>query len=499
MATADLPANTAEIDATVPLKSRIIHKFYEPLVLRKALSQASQNRARHVSSEPIDMGNLQQLSFALVYKIAHVCDDVKGESGASVTSFAVLQSHGNTSTVQYWFASNQRTHEQLEGTKTFIRDLLRLFQTTNREPLELVSMHRTALRHVLQFNKPRLKFYLETLGMHLRQCLAQSLDGETGRNHTISRALEGLLQPQIFPDASEESEDQFVRGCEIMIDELLRLQTSRAGLLIIDRSKEGRMPGHTSQECWSELQHTISRIIAYHYSVQCMIRAREEWPALFENFEVHFIPSSTPMERFKRNKSLSADGIVGRMTRKVKVIEQFRRYVETLQGFDLDQRIVSEYQNPSFRPVVHSEVLLLDWLKNSGRLTPEHFFNGWMYIGTSKPPCTLCQYYFEEHQSGVAHRPSHGNLYINWRLPDVLVSQGPAAENDRQVMLDRVLNRIRKDTFDLVKKKVPFTYKEHDSNTFSPPLTHGTWTSDQKSTRILNDAALQMGQLSLSD
>ncbi|KAI1850331.1 hypothetical protein JX266_004189 [Neoarthrinium moseri] len=472
MATADLPANTAEIDATVPLKSRIIHKFYEPLVLRKALSQASQNRARHISSEPIDMGNLQQLFFTLVYKIAHVCDDVKGESGASVTSFVVLQSHGNTSTVQYWFASNQRTHGQLEGTKIFIRDLLRLFQTTNREPLEPVSMRRAALRHVLRFNQPRLKFYLETLG---------------------------LLQPQIFPDASEGSEDQFVRGCEIMIDELLRLQKSRVGLLIIDRSKEGRMPGHTSQECWSELQHTISRIIAYHYSVQCMIRAREEWPALFENFEVHFIPSSTPMERFKRNKSLSADGIVGRMTRKVKVIEQFRRYVETLQGFDLDQRIVSEYQNPSFRPVVHSEVLLLDWLKNSGRLAPEHFFNGWMYIGTSKPPCTLCQYYFEEHQSGVAHRPSHGNLYINWRLPDVLVSQGPAAENDRQVMLDRVLNRIRKDTFDLVKKKVPFTYKEHDSNTFSQPLTHGTWTSDQKSTRILNDAALQMGQLSLSD
>lgn len=258
------------------------------------------------------------------------------------------------------------------------------------------------------------------------------------------------------------------------------------------------MPGHKSKECWSELQHAMNRVLAYHTSVHFILRAKKFWPELFGRFEVNFILSSAPMQKLGRNKSLFASSIINRMAREHSDNQKFSQFVETLQGFDLDHRIKLEYLKDSFRPIVHCEVLLLDWLNKNRGIDREHFFNGWMYIGSSKPTCQLCDYYFLEHRTGVGHRASHSNLYINWRFPDVLKSQGKKGVNERQMILDRILARIRKDTFDLVEKKVPSTYKRHDSNTFSARMTHQeTWTADNDSVAGLDEATLRIEGLSL--
>jgi hypothetical protein len=259
------------------------------------------------------------------------------------------------------------------------------------------------------------------------------------------------------------------------------------------------MLGHRSQECWSELQHTMSRILAYHHSVRFFLRASKEWPELFREFDVSFVPSSKPMAKPCRNKSLSAESIVGRMTSKVNIIAEFRKFVNSLQKFDLDERVKAEYRKDTFRPIVHSEVLLLNWLGSGANISSRKFFNGFKYIGSSKPSCMLCAYYFEEKRAGIGYRPSHGNLYVNWRVPDLLRSQGTAGEHARQIMVDRMLVRIRDGTFDLVKKKVPFAYKKHDSNTFSAMMTHQeTWTVGGNSEADLDDATSLVGRMSLS-
>lgn len=277
-----------------------------------------------------------------------------------------------------------------------------------------------------------------------------------------------------------------------MIDELEQFQKSPAGELIADKAREGRnLTGYPRPE-W-ELQHTMSRLIAYTVSVQFVIKARKMWPHLFIGFEVSFVPSSQPFPRVFRNKSGTAEGIIGRMTRKAKIMETFKAFVNTLKGFDLDARIQEQYQNPKFRPIVHSELLLLNWLQNSGDgVRSERFFNGWMFVGASKPTCRLCNYYVEEHPSAVKVRPSHGNIYTNWRVPDVLPADGREAITARDTMVEKMLRRIRNDAFLMVQQKVPSSYKQqviylsflldssshslmviarHDSNTFSARLT----------------------------
>ncbi len=259
------------------------------------------------------------------------------------------------------------------------------------------------------------------------------------------------------------------------------------------------MPGVNSVECWSKLLHTIKRILAYPQSVKFILLAKSRWPQLFNDPGVLFVLSSRPIPKPTRNKSGTAEGIVGRMTSKEKEMRIFKDYVKTLQGFDLDERIKTEYGKDSFSPIVHSELLLLNHLQFLGVSDHSKFFNGWMYIGSSKPLCKLCHYYFVELRSEVEHRQCHGNLYTGWRVPDVLPSQGPDALGARQVMVDRVLQRVRKDTFDLVRKKTPPSYRESDSITFSATVTlEETW-SLAGSRADLNEITSLMGQVDVSE
>lgn len=264
------------------------------------------------------------------------------------------------------------------------------------------------------------------------------------------------------------------------------------------------MPGST-QECFSDFVHTSKRILAYPQSVQYILTvAKNRWPELFDNPLVSFLPSSKKIPRPYREKSLTAVSIVGRMTRKVKEMAIFKDFVKRLQIYDLDDRIQELYARKSFTPIVHSEVLLLNWVWNTyggaadGIIDQSVFFNGWMYIGSSKPTCRLCHYYFEERRSGVEHRSDwHGNLYPAWAFPEVFPSQGENAIADRQIMVDRVLQRVRKEAFQVVRKKIAPKSKEEDSNTFTEGVTlEDRWTIQPSE---IDEITSMLGEMNTED
>lgn len=52
-------------------------------------------------------------------------------------------------------------------------------------------------------------------------------------------------------------------------------------------------------------------------------------------------------------------------------------------------------------------------------------------------------------------------------------------------MVNRVLSRVRKDAFDIVRKKIPPSCKADDSNTFSARVTlEGRWTLETAATDV---------------
>ncbi|KND92723.1 hypothetical protein TOPH_02769 [Tolypocladium ophioglossoides CBS 100239] len=456
------------MEEPVPLISRLIHKFYEPVILLVSLigSTAGAGAPRPPEPVPIDVHDDKQVFQAFLNKLGHVCDSMKG--GNTVTSFVALRHEHNQGGVNYWFAANRRSTDELEATATYVEGLLQKVNqvTEGREHENDVRID--LLCDILRFNRSRVSVYLRTLRSQIEECLTRM-------------------------DVSDEN----IENCREILHCLVRLDQSQAGAIIKERAANDRMLGIPSVECWSGLLHTTKRILAYAQSAQFLLFARRRWPELFDKPAVSFVPSSAPTQISIRNKSLTAESIVGRMTRKDKRIRVFRSFVQALQAFDLDDRIESEYRKSSFAPIVHSEILMLNWLETNGGLELCRFFNDWAYIGSSKPTCRLCDYYFQEHMSAVERRPSHGNLYPSWRFPDVLPSQGNSAVVARETMYNRVLQRVRKDAFDMAQKRAPPSCKEYDSNTFSATITLERYWTVAGSTAESDEVADVLGPTSL--
>lgn len=510
---------------------RGIHKFYEPAVLLNALNFTEREAApRGDFDATIDTTDPKQLFQAFVYKLGHVCDSVKGEYGATITSFCVLKDEERDDAAHYWFASNQRTHEELETTAQYMRELLGKVGDPDED---LASLKRELLSDVLWFNRPRLEYYFDQMSDMATKCRdscqstkedegewsmtlnqmklltftlkTQGLQLSCRRSSNLSTLIPLKRPPgttvslaQVFCDTNEANLSIVVHLGARAIKLLEHLCRSPEGKIMAERAREGRKFGVPSQECWSDLQHMINRTTAYSESVRFILAAKVRWPGLFDNFEVSFIESSQRMERPFRNKSQTADGIVGRMTRKQKMIDTFRAFARDLQRFNLDELIMEGWKNPNFRPIVHAEVLLLDHLDKKSLLEPRFFFNDWMYIGSSKPTCKLCHHYFTlHHVPNVGHRPSHGNLYLHWRFPDVLKSQGEMGIQKRQIMVDRVLEKVRKEAFDIVSRKGTSSYKGDDSFTYSAAMPDRSTVAG--SVVDVDDLTSMVGHMDLSD
>lgn len=251
------------------------------------------------------------------------------------------------------------------------------------------------------------------------------------------------------------------------------------------RTNQGKM---NESRCWCELSHTTGRILSYLFAVKILFSAQRQWPELFENFEISHVRSSTPglyPLRNNRFRKSPAETIISRMTSDAVKMSSYKAYAKELQLFELDKRIL-HFANPDvLRPIVHAEILVRDSLERDGITYPSQFFNGWKYIGCSKPTCQLCAYYFSSLGNGLEVRPTHGNLYVNWRMPDVDDSQGQKAVKQRQDLMNKILVQIRQEAFRIMRERAPGG-KRHDSNTDPTYLNDAVSSQDSQSAVLGN-------------
>lgn len=183
-----------------------------------------------------------------------------------------------------------------------------------------------------------------------------------------------------------------------------------------DRAAQSNMT--QSSNSWSELRHYAGRLLSFSQAVGTVMMAAEMFPRLFDSPEVVFIASSGPDEN-PIQKNITLRKVLGTMTASSETAADYQSLVEDARAMPLEPTIQELVRAGTFRPIVHAELLVLQSLVRGGLTRPSDFFNSWKYIGSSKPTCRLCDYYFRAHDAGFQVRPSHGNTYINWKPPDV--------------------------------------------------------------------------------
>lgn len=227
-------------------------------------------------------------------------------------------------------------------------------------------------------------------------------------------------------------------------------------------------PEKRDQEHWRELRHCLGRLLSYRKAAEVVISTNEWWPQLFHDFIIHSVRPSNKMRKPLPNNNLSAEIIVKNMTGEDEDLRDCLENAAVLQEIGLDKQIKLQLTKP-FRPIVHAEVQVHSVLIRTGVSHPRKFWNGYKYIGSSKPTCRLCSYYFLNHWDNIAIRPSHGNLYLNWRLPDLYQSEQPSDVRKRRELLARMTEHVRNDAKRTLKEGLPSRRKHYSSDTSRIP------------------------------
>ncbi|KXH38778.1 hypothetical protein CNYM01_03512 [Colletotrichum nymphaeae SA-01] len=463
-----------------------LNRFYEALILLSSLMQACSRNGQQPNKAPSDVSepgdNYRMTQECLMNKLAQLCDNRRG--GDTVTAVAIIQL---PDCLVYAFASNQRSPKEIKEAETFLLDLFEYLSQTSASSSDFMEdatskPASSILEKILAFNHERVQCYRIGLVQGLTKCIE-----DCDRRGSVH-------------EKSSQDDEALVRAAADLRQSLIYHS-------IVDRGKLGRFD---ESPHWAELQHFIGRLVSYLRATQTIFVARRRHPELFDidSIKIKFIASSKPLPNpmnafqaglnpLQRQTVRSAHDLIPRMTGDASMIETYSQYADELQVCKLDELIAAQCckSNPrGFRPIVHSEVLLLDWLRKqfAEDMHSIPFYEGNKYIGCSKPTCRLCEYYFAAHSSGVRVRSPHRNVYRNWAVPDTLVEGESSRYKDK--IIDAVLVKVREDALTALREKV-CVRKRFDSNTYSSMPTCQSLTGISIT---LDDLSSRIGGLSIS-
>jgi hypothetical protein len=233
-----------------------------------------------------------------------------------------------------------------------------------------------------------------------------------------------------------------LRYCERLINLIHNAQLAMTGIKKAVRTK-ARGSEFLRSGPWCELKHYLDRWHSYRQAANFIVCAAAAWPLLFQDFTITSLPSSTRISKPIVQSDLTAVAIVQHMEAFEKVkMPELMQDAEDLRRMGLDKAIQIQLLKRTFRPIVHAEVLIHHYLTKNGITRPNRFWRQWQYIGASKPTCRLCHYYFSSHsQSHLQVRPSHLNLYPNWRLPEISDEDDAEAREAHRKLLKSIAER----------------------------------------------------------
>ncbi|KAF4960505.1 hypothetical protein FGADI_912 [Fusarium gaditjirri] len=399
-----------------------------------------------------------------ICKMAQILDNEKG--GDSVTALIVAKGLRGP---EYLFASNSRKVPELERAKSFFSDLLG-YVGSNPDELSPKALQKQVFYRILEFNFLRFDAYLNGLGTALQFCIASCERSQEPSRSGDMAQLQAIKDKSLFPrdmTASTDSKKKFFRDCEDLIKAIHNSQNT--GINKVFDKHIGIADPETSYQ-WCQLRHHLGRLHSLRQASEAIIEASKEWPLLFKDFKVDYIPSSR-LRRFTRLHGLHASS--------TDIIEAafpdhdltlYEGDIEELRRDGLDKQIQKQELKFPSKSLVHCEANLHGHLVKAGKTRPCDFWNDVMFIATSKPPCRLCYYYFQDGDNDFQVQSSHMNLYPRWRLPDVVDSNDEASIEHREELIADIFEHMQDSILKALQEKFPL-WKRNDSRTDSRGYT----------------------------
>ncbi|KAF5675776.1 hypothetical protein FHETE_2379 [Fusarium heterosporum] len=438
-----------------------VELLYEPIILEVALKKVRTFPTYEDESQSCGyeatMPDLKALRF-YVDRFAQVCDNERG--GDTISALAVLQGSNGP---HYVFGANRKDERGLARTEEYVRGLLDLVGR-NPEELNPAALEKRTLWSILSFNLSRLREYLSYLAQAVKECEASCQRLDKDRDENPYQGVLSLKEHCTFKlDTTDETtgnKSSAISDCEKLIKMIHNLGQSNFNATISEMAKDGEI---TKSDTWCNLRHFLGRWLSYRRAALGIIEVSKRWPDLFREFEITMISSGSRLPNPILRSDLTSSIIVQHIIAEDKIEDtELKNAADGLPHLQIDNVIQDFYNSRKFRPLLHAEILVYEYLLKSGQAATESYWNRWNYIGS-----TL-------HGDKPFVRLSHGNLYRNWRFPEFQKNDNNENENQesdnhdeaRDEILKRIAQRMREDVVRTLREK-RIKWKARDSNTNS--------------------------------
>ncbi|KAI1469741.1 uncharacterized protein F4812DRAFT_301628 [Daldinia caldariorum] len=413
--------------------SRLLHRFYEPLILSRVLGQT---RGTHTST-PQDGEGQSRRRRRLLRNLAYLCDHDKG--GDETSSVAL---EDNDQCHVFWVASNtpragKKNVEFLKSSLATIRVIIAL-EEEQRGPLE-VEFTRTCI----EFAGHRVKKEVKLLSRAIRDCQKRT-------DYVADSELATWLEQFILGTAESTTDICFKAYDQRKAPEMRSLEN-----ITSSNNQDASFDKYVSP--FGVVHHWLGRLAHHVRAPKEVIEDSLELDHLFDPHEVCLVRSPPSNPRPQADSLTGLDGILKRMLPAED--PELNDYTEALASLDrkfqITKRVRDEYDNKNFQPRIHAEIQILEhFYKNQLR-----YVGNDSYIGCSKPACYCCNLYFRHHKARPVEPESHQKIYLNWGVPELTHGSKDPGYNAQRDLMNKMLETIRKDALaQIIQKAGPLKW-----------------------------------------
>ncbi|KAI0382517.1 hypothetical protein F5Y04DRAFT_252850 [Hypomontagnella monticulosa] len=373
--------------------SRLLYRFYEPLILLRALGQT---RGKHTSS-PQDASPTESRRRRLLRNLSYLCDY---EKGGETTSAIGLEE--NEQCFVFWVSSNANRSRSkivqfLESRLTEVPHISML-ENEQRNVAET-----KFIRTCIKFAEHRVKKEKTMLSKAIEKC-KRYLDSTRGEDSQLSSWLSQFTSKK----AGSVADLCFRVYDQRRAPEMRCLE----GKINMNNGESGH---DVHSVAFNELHHRLGRLAHHVRAAKEVVDDSTALPHLFDVYRVCPVESVPCNERPQVDSHTELHSILGRMLpANNSRLEEYKEHLTSLdRKLAITERVHQHYEDGNFKPCIHAEIQVLEHF----RTKKLRFADNDSYIGCSKPACYCCHLYFRHHESRPVEPESHQKIYLNWGVP----------------------------------------------------------------------------------
>ena len=204
---------------------------------------------------------------------------------------------------------------------------------------------------------------------------------------------------------------------------------------------------------WYYIRHYIGRLSSWRKATRKLARVAAWSPRLLRNFQIQPLQHRDSFIAPLGDRCPTLQQILWEVYPHIDLarMEQALQSISQSRSKHVSKEFLDKIRHPRFRPQVHAEIRLAEHFYHCG-LT---FVGNDRYIGCSKPSCYCCELYLRHHPGQFKPRPCHGNIWIKWAPPHLLLEKDSFASYHVHEILKFMVERL----CDHVREKLVLGYR----------------------------------------